>query len=343
MHVIDTSGPEGVGGVGGAAAWISAWDELVRGTDAKSIDPWCSASPWATSARQAFHPSSEEVVALEADVGIALATVPDAAEYGGALVPLESVWLFGAPIVGPDPEGGAQRAATFLRDERREKSIYLGGYVESSPWWHALIRAFAPTCDLFGGDERARCRASLLGGIDGYLSRRTRVFRRNLRQGERRAVRDGVEFEVVDRVEPAGLLQRLHSIERASWKGMDGSGIAGSDMAMFYAHLVPQLSRAGALRACIATDGRGNDLGFIFGGVRDGVYRGLQISFVETARDHGVGNLLQWHEIQRLCSENMHTYDIGMEMEYKLLWTEELFVTRLLFARAQATRSSGMR
>lgn len=195
------------------------------------------------------------------------------------------------------------------------------------------FNAFGVKCQLFGGEERARSRASFEGQADGYLSRRTRVFRRNLRQGERRAANAGVTFEVIDRRTPEATLARLHRIEQQSWKGLDGSGIEGPDMAMLYAYLVPRLHEQSALRVCVAIDGDGNDIGFIFGGVRDGTYRGLQLSFTESARALGVGNMLQWHEIQRLCQENLHTYDIGMDMEYKRLWAEDLFTTRLLIVQ----------
>lgn len=313
------------------ADWTTTWDALVADTDPQSIDRWCSSSPWATSAKSAFNHHGELVVACSDGAGFAMATVDGAP--GGALVPLESVWLFGAPIVGSDPRAASSYAAEYFFSQRREQAIYLGGYREDSPWWEALIGSFGPYADLFGGEERSRCRASLDGGIDGYLSRRTRTFRRNLRQGERRASNAGIHVDIVDTVDATLLLDRLHRIERNSWKGLDGSGIEGHDMATLYAHLLPLLSRQGSLRACVARDREGSDVGFIFGGVRGDTYRGLQISFVESARELGIGNLLQWHEIQRLAHEGLYTYDIGMDMEYKRLWTEELFVTRLLFAR----------
>ena len=318
------------------ADWTTAWDGSVANTDPQSIDRWCSSSPWATSAKSAFNHDGELVIACSDGAGFAMATVR--AAPGGALVPLESVWLFGAPIVGSDPRVAASYAADHFFSQRREQAIYLGGYREDSPWWQALIDSFGPYGDLFGGEERARCRASLDGGIDGYLSRRTRAFRRNLRQGERLASNAGIHFDIVDAMDSNLLLERLHRIEQESWKGLDGSGIEGHDMATLYAHLLPLLSSQGSLRACVARDGKGCDVGFIFGGVRDGTYRGLQLSFVESARELGIGNLLQWHEIQRLASEGLYTYDIGMDMEYKRLWTEELFVTRLLFARRAPRR-----
>jgi hypothetical protein len=274
------------------------------------------------------------VVTYIADTfGFAFATVPEAVERGGALVPLEPMWLFGAPIVGVDPVSAAAQTVAELAATRSERSIYLGGYVEDSPWWQALIHAFGAKYQLFGGEERERCRASFEGGVDGYLSRRTRVFRRNLRQGERRGANAGVSFEVIDQQTPAATLARLHRIEQQSWKGLDGSGIEGPDMELLYACLVPRLHAQNALRACVAIDGDGHDVGFIFGGVRNGTYRGLQLSFTESARALSVGNMLQWHEIQRLCNEDLHTYDIGMDMEYKRLWTENLFTTRLLIAQ----------
>jgi Acetyltransferase (GNAT) domain len=316
----------------GRSDWASDWNRVLELTDADSIDPWCTGSDWALSAQLAFNPQADVISEIDATSGFAFATVPEAVPHGGALVPLEPMWLFGAPVIGIDPVLAAKRATELLAT-RSERSIYLGGYVEDSPWWHALIDAFGATCQLFGGEERERCRASFEGGVDGYLSRRTRAFRRNLRQGERRAANAGVSFEVIDQQTPEATLARLHRIEQQSWKGLDGSGIEGPDMATLYARLVPQLHTRNALRVCVAIDGDGNDVGFVFGGVRNGTYRGLQLSFTESARALGVGNMLQWHEIQRLCNENLHTYDIGMDMEYKRLWTENLFTTRLLIAQ----------
>jgi Acetyltransferase (GNAT) domain len=312
--------------------WASDWDRVVALTDASSIDRWCSLSDWAHSAQLAFNPRAEVLSEIDRTCGFAFATAPEAVQHGGALVPLEPMWLFGAPVVGADPVESANRAAELLTT-RNERSFYLGGYVEDSPWWHALINAFGAHCQLFGGEERIRCRASFEGGIDGYLARRTRVFRRNLRQGQKRIDQAGVRFEVLDSQTPDLTLQRLHRIEQQSWKGLEESGIEGPDMAQFYAHLVPRLHARSALRVCVAVDGNGDDAGFIFGGISDGTYRGLQLSFTESARGFGIGNMLQWHEIQRLCAEDLHTYDIGMDMEYKRFWTETEFTTRLLIAQ----------
>jgi hypothetical protein len=308
------------------------WNDLVAATDPASIDQWCTSSDWASSAHLAFNPAGELVCSTDSASGFAFATAPEARPHGGALVPLEPMWLFGAPIVGADPAESAviaQRALAL----RSERSVYLGGYVEGSPWWDALLGVFGPHYQLFGGEERVRCRASLEGGIDGYLGRRSRAFRRNIRQGEKRAASAGITFEVLDLGIVDEVLQRLHQIEQRSWKGLDGSGIEGPDMAMLYSHLVPRLRTRAALRACVAIDNQGVDVGFIFGGVLGGTYRGLQLSFTESARALGVGNLLQWHELQRLCREDLHTYDIGMDMEYKRLWTEQTFTTRLMIAQ----------
>jgi hypothetical protein len=311
--------------------WVR-WNELVAATDSGSIDPWCTSSDWAQSAHGAFNPAGELVCATEGDSGFAFATAPQARPHGGALLPLEPMWLFGAPIVGADPVIAASFAERTL-SQRGERSVYLGGYVEGSPWWDALIGVFGVQYRLFGGEERVRCRASLEGGIDGYLGRRTRVFRRNIRQGEKRATSAGITFEVLDSQSPEEVLDRLHRVEQQSWKGLDGSGIEGPDMAMFYSYLLPRLHDRKALRVCVGVDDAGTDIGFIFGGVFGGTYRGLQLSFTESARSLGVGNLLQWHELQRLCQEDLHTYDIGMDMEYKRLWTEQTFTTRLMIAQ----------
>ncbi len=122
-------------------------------------------------------------------------------------------------------------------------------------------------------------------------------------------------------------------------------------MAMLYDNVVRSLYSKGALRCVFARRG-GADIGFILGGVLGDTYRGLQLSFTENARQYSVGSLMQWHEVQRLCSSTDHSgadqpsaadatrpqastepvtrYDLGMDMEYKRLWGELTPTTRTL-------------
>ena len=66
----------------------------------------------------------------------------------------------------------------------------------------------------------------------------------------------------------------------------------------------------------------GEDIGFVFGGVASGVYRGQQFSFVEAWRRASIGNLLQLEQVRWLCEEGVERYDMGPVMDYKRSWTE---------------------
>lgn len=315
------------------SAFEQKWTALLAETDPGSVDQWCSSLAWGLSAAAAFS-SADPVATCVADEA-ALAFVSVRSGQQRLLVPLEPVWLFGAPVVGPSPVAGADLLTRFLAKRiPSESMVLISGYVENSPWWVALVDALNANFRLGSGEDRVRCRASLDGGVDGYLGRRTRAFRRNLRQTQRRCADGELSVVVLDDAPPATVLARVHAIERKSWKGAEDSGIESVDMALLYNSLIPALAESGALRIAVAVDANGTDAGFIFGGVLNGIYRGLQLSFVESARHLGVGNYLQWHEIQRLCGEKyLHTYDMGMEMAYKFGWAESTFETSLLIAQ----------
>ena len=71
------------------------------------------------------------------------------------------------------------------------------------------------------------------------------------------------------------------------------------------------------------------DIGFIFGGVARGIYRGQQFSYDTDWSRNSIGNTLQYEQITWLCEENILRYDMGPitgpRMEYKQHWTELVF------------------
>jgi CelD/BcsL family acetyltransferase involved in cellulose biosynthesis len=67
----------------------------------------------------------------------------------------------------------------------------------------------------------------------------------------------------------------------------------------------------------------GEDVGYIFGAVFGGSYRGLQFSYVEEVRDIALGSAMQFHQIQRLCEQGVLEYDLGSTSpHYKQRWAE---------------------
>lgn len=314
------------------------WDAFASGGAPSGIDTWCSRPTWSLAVHHAFADLSEDPgppVGFLDDDGIGTFGRVCTAEGDTALVPLDRVWGFASPIVctvGCERRVAANVAAALLA-EPDWKICVLTGMTEGSALFEAVVEGFGRHLALYGGESRVRCQASLDDGIDGYLQRRSREHRRNLRQADRHveALEDPLTYDIADTAAPASVTRRLHAVEMLSWKGLDGSGIESPDMARLYEQLVTALSTRGALR-CVFVRQRGEDVGFILGGVLGDTYRGLQISFVENVRTLSIGNLLQWHEIQRSCAEGLRTYDLGMDIAYKRRWAESQFETTSVIA-----------
>ena len=310
------------------------WDALAGNGSDLGIDSWCSQSPWGLAVHEAFSDSATDpgpFFGLEHQEGIAAFGRSKTEEGASALVPLDRVWGFATPVVAAV---GHQRAvctdlAAHLISDPTWKICVLTGVQQNGALYEAVVDGFGRHLPLYAGEVRVRCRASLEGGVDGYLSRRSREHRRNIRQAERHA--NDLTYDIVDGAPPHDIVTRLHTVERNSWKGRDGSGIESPDMARLYERLVVELSERAALR-CVFVQLDGVDVGFILGGVLTGTYRGLQISFVEDVRARSIGNLLQWYEVQRGCQEGLHTYDLGMDIAYKRRWAEVLYETATIIA-----------
>lgn len=320
------------------------WDADAGAAQQQGIDPWCSRPTWSVAVHHAFATDGDPgpPVGLASPIGIAAFAQLRADDGATVLAPLDRVWGFGASIIPsatPDNPDNPDDPIELLDDTVAAllampnwKICVLAGTVEDSPLDTATIDAFGRHLPLYAGESRTRCQASLDGGIDGYLSRRAREHRRNIRQAERRAANAGLTFTVDDGADPTTTITRLHAVESSSWKGLEGSGIEAAEMATLYERLVRVLAANGALRCVFAQHGNGDDAGFILGGVLGDTYRGLQISFTEDARELSVGNLLQWHEVQRMCTDGLHTYDLGMDIEYKRRWAETQLTTRAIIA-----------
>ena len=317
---------------------LRRWDALGAHSAQIGIDAWCSRPGWGLAVHDSFASEGDTMLCLADDAGIGVFGRMTSEDGTSALVPLDRVWGFGSPIVCAidDTESVTGHIADRLMADPSWQVCALGGLAEGEALDHAVVSAFGRHVSLYAGETRSRCRASLDGGIDGYLARRSREHRRNIRQAERRSTHRGITFGVDDGHDAAMTISRLHAVESRSWKGLEGSGIEGLEMAALYDRLVGDLGSTGALRCVFAqvTDDHGNtrDVGFILGGVLGDTYRGLQTSYIEEYRDLGVGNLLQWHEVQRMCTEQLQTYDLGMDIDYKRRWAEQLFETRTVLA-----------
>lgn len=313
-----------------AHLWEAAADQT------PGIDPWCSGPDWVMPAHDAFG-ANADLLCIDDPTGLALLArfapgdePPDGPELDTDGTPAfgwdmtiiggrEPLWGFACPILTAMPDRfGAIVAEQLAADDSWDRLLFPG-----FPRDGVFLRAFgghlARLGRAGGAEGITRQVADLSGGYDAWLARRRPRFRRNLRNAQRRA--DDAGLVIDDQPNTAGLYDRLLSIEHRSWKGLEDSGITGPGMEPFYRTMLERLIPAGRLRAAIARLD-GVDVGFIIGGVRGARYRGLQISYTTDVAALSVGRLLQHHEIKRQCSEGTHTYDLGMDIEYKQQWAD---------------------
>ena len=297
----------------------------------EGVDRFCSGPDWGNAAHQAWDPGLKPC--LWRGAGGYVSLLEETIGEQLFLTPFERMWGSACPLIGAAPRTLAREFAAMLREDASGWAlVFLTGLSESSPLWLALVDALDPHHELGGGQPQHRWCASLEGGIDGYLGRRSSKIRRELLRQERRAHDYGVQFE-----RGAGnaeeLFARILAVEDRSWKADARTGLHIDEMRDFYRVLVPRLHARGRLRVVFARID-GADVGYILGGVAGKLYRGLQFSFDDSHRELGIGNLLQLTELRALCEEGYDTYDLGIDISYKARWADERVETASLIIRS---------
>ena len=297
------------------------------------IDHFCSSSAWIMPASQALMPPRRAII--EASAGAipqqffaAMANQhPDGFEY---IEPLELAWGLASPLLGADVDACVALAVERLAREPAWRLALLAGIPAHGAHTHALVRHVPRSWALKLGQTSVRNRASLYGGIDGFMARRSPLFRKSLGKNIRKAVAAGITFTSVA-ITPAqadALFARIVACEQHSWKGRDGVGMSVDTMRDFYAAMLPMLARTGAGRLMFASLA-GQDIAYVLGARLGDEYRGLQFSYHDEYANLSLGSLCQYHQIVALISEGVTLYDLGSEMEYKLRWAEQTLVTQV--------------
>ena len=308
------------------ASSAASFDDAVAATPA--IDRFCSSAPWILAAHAALMGERTPRIWTGALGWVALAR---AERPGGRyLEPLELAWGLACPLVGPDPAALTEAFLAAAADDPDWDAILCAGVTPGSAHHRALRSRLRPGWRFGLGPTTERYVASLDGGVDGFLARRSRNFRKAVRADQRAAAAAGVQFAPVEVTadNAVATLARVMAIEARSWKGQAGLGVDAGPMRAFYEHMVGPLAAAGRLRLMI---GRADDadVAFILGGVFAGEYRGLQFSHDARYRALGLGNVSQLAQIEALCAEGLHTYDLGTAMDYKARWAEQVVATAL--------------
>lgn len=316
--------------------FLRHWRALAMRTEA--ADPVCCGSAWQLAWLDANEPDarlwwmssqdSAAVFTLSMDIGRPF-----------MLRPPESGWCFGSTLFGPDsPEMLLKMLAEL---ESRGCGIpalaMLAACIRGSREWLGLKRTFGRRAGFYPQDVFHNAVASLEGGVDGWLSRRSANFRQKLKKALKAGAAVGITFEPhqpLTEKEGEELYQRMLAVEQKSWKGQMGSGICERLSKKFYRCLLRRLIPDKNARVMFARHGE-EDIGYIFGSTLEGIYRGQQFSFARDWQSFSVGNLMQYHVICELCEENFWRYDMGAadgpRMAYKSRWTDRRLAGELVF------------
>jgi hypothetical protein len=311
------------------AAVADDFDREVMVTPA--IDRFCSSSAWILAAASALMPP-RSAFSFRGAHGY-FAAMRGVHQAGFPYIePVELAWGLASPLIGRDPLALVGDVVAMLAGRRDWQLAILAGITADGPQRRALDRLMPPRWERRRGTPTARHVASLEGGVDGFLARRSRELRKSLRKAARAAADAGITFESVHATAPgdaAALYARIQHIEAGSWKAREGVGISTGPMRAFYERMLPRLCDKQQQRTIFAQRA-GRDIGYIFGAVLEGEYRGLQFSYDDEHAQLGIGGLLQLEQITELCREGVLRYDLGTEMDYKRRWAEDVMTTEML-------------
>ncbi len=327
-----------------------AFEDAVR--DSADLDVFCSGHAFSVSAFAGLLPGRESRAYEVGGAGWLAFARRHASLFGDPeprelWEPYEAMWGLGCPVVGGDVEQLGRALAEVLHHEAPAATVLCCGLRAGSRRTAAIATALAPTHRLIQGSPTIRQVASLDGGLDGFLARRSARFRANIRRALRDAARRGLAHErhALTEVDAPAFYARAVAIDDRSWKGRASAGLRATGLHDFYERMLPLLARRGALRMHFLVDSTPQgpvDVAYLFGGLAPGAtgrtFRGLQFAFVEGNEDKSLGNLAQYHAVAALCDEGVERYDLGTLVDYKRHWGELADETMSLIAVPRGTR-----
>jgi len=317
---------------------VSAWDEpdsnWNRAAAAGSqADPFCCRTEWQLSYHEAMDPHRKLIVREQSGSIAAFAEMNLPESSAGSLSiysPVESHWFFGSPVLGP---AGVDLLVELFDELVPSRDDYDSGFLVSGvepdgPLFKEIAGKLGSFCNAWKVQEETLCSASLEGGVDGFLSRRSAKHRRSLRKQNNKASKAGVYFErhaPATAADAAAVYARMLAVEESSWKGIGECGMTVGRSRRYYDCMTRRLAESRGGRIMFARHEE-KDIGFVFGGLAGSAagscYRGQQFSYADDWKNYSIGNLLQLEQIKWLCEEGVDRYDMGPMMDYKVHWTE---------------------
>jgi hypothetical protein len=153
------------------AAVADDFDREVAHTAA--IDRFCSSSAWILAASAALMPPRASF-AFKGTHGY-LAAMRGVHPAGFPYIePVELAWGLAAPLIGRDAEALVAEVVPLLAGRRDWQLAILAGLTVAGPQRRALDATLPSRWERRRGQPTVRHVASLEGGIDGFLSRRSR-------------------------------------------------------------------------------------------------------------------------------------------------------------------------
>ncbi|MEM9016965.1 MAG: GNAT family N-acetyltransferase [Verrucomicrobiota bacterium] len=294
-----------------------AFDEAVARTP--EIATFCSSSLWQATAREWLHPTgldSDETLLIE-DGGNWLLL----SERKGQRVfySFEAAWMFGCPLIG-DPVACVDLLCTAGRKFLQSPYGFCFGGIRRGSVLHLALQERKEEWRRYEEFPATDCmEIDLSGGFDAWLDRRSKKFRKSIRQ-----IRLPEDLSFIEETEEDAehLLERILAVQKRTYKWREGTDIFQSgDYLPFYRALLTRLRKSGNLRLLFARQD-GGDLAYIFGGLQGTIYRGFQMSYVEKVKELGLGNALQIRNLQARAAEGVTCYDLGMHATYKERWAD---------------------
>lgn len=281
------------------------------------IATFCSGPVWQIAALRSLHGCGEEsnfVILNETDTWLVFVEREE-----GIYFPLESAWMFGCPLIG-DPDRAIEILWSVARNTLERPSGFMVSGVLKDGLMHRKLKDLEKTALRFEEFPATDCMTiDLSEGFDAWLVRRSRKFRKSIRQ-----LKPPEGLEVVDARadDPDSLMDRILAVQQKTYKWREGMDIfQGENYVRFYRDILEQLHARGEARILFGQlDGQ--DMSYIFGGVSGTVYRGFQMSYVEELKEFGIGNYLQINNMKASAAEGITHYDLGMHAAYKERWAD---------------------
>ncbi len=284
---------------------------------------YCSGPDWGRAAATTLHEESNTLIVTEDEHWVILAQHQHT-ELGLITHPLEAAWGFTCPMQGADNQRSVELLHQALRSEQwKWNAACLSGL--SDDMANIIVDKLETDHRVVVHPGIAFQRASLSGGIEGYLSRRSARFRKNITGAQDSVKAAGIEYAFIepslDNIQE--VWQRICSVETSSWKWANGESVLqNSSYFSFYQQLLTLACARNALHVGFAHLGP-KDVAYIVGGVLGMEYRGFQMSFDNRLQSLGLGNAMQMAMIEHLSSRSVCTYDLGMDIQYKSRWADE--------------------